>query len=132
MIRSVFIIIFSFILLIGCSAQSTGWRPTVDTYGDPRAQYISQDERECQHLASQSAGGSTSGETARGAGTGALGGAAVGAIIGAIAGNAGTGAAIGAATGAFGGGGYRGLSSNERYKGAYKNCMRTRGPRVVD
>jgi uncharacterized protein YcfJ len=132
MIRSVFIIISSFILLIGCSAQSTGWRPTIDTYGDPRAEYISQDERECQYLASQSAGGSTAGETAKGAGGGALGGAALGSIIGAIAGNAGAGAAIGAATGAFGGGAYRGLSSNEQYKSAFRNCMRNRGHRVLD
>ena len=118
-------------VLSACSAQYTGWRPTVDTYGDPRAQYLYQDERDCEALAKRAAG-STSGETATGAGLGALGGAAAGAIIGAIAGNAGAGAAIGAASGALGGGAYRGLSSNDRYKSAYINCMRDRGHKVVN
>jgi hypothetical protein len=119
------------LVLAACSAQYTGWRPTVDTYGDPRAQYLYQDERDCEALAKR-ASGSTPGETATGAGLGALGGAAAGAIIGAIAGNAGAGAAIGAASGALGGGAYRGLSSNERYRSAYINCMRDRGHKVIN
>ena len=122
--------LFAF-LLSACSAQHTGWRPTVDTYDDPRAKYLYQDERDCEALAKR-ASGSTAGETATGAGVGALGGAAAGAIIGAIAGNAGAGAAIGAASGALGGGAYRGLSSNEQYKSAYINCMRDRGHKVIN
>ncbi|MGH8604766.1 MAG: hypothetical protein ACREXR_18865, partial [Gammaproteobacteria bacterium] len=41
--------------LTGCAAQS-GWAPTVDTYGDTRAQYISADTAECQALAQRAAG----------------------------------------------------------------------------
>ncbi len=130
-VQPVYLILFSIVLLIGC-AQSSGWTPTVDTYGDPRAQYITQDERECKYLATQAADGSTTGQTARGAGEGAIGGAALGAIIGAIAGNAGAGAAIGAASGAFAGGAYRGISSDDKYKNAYANCMRNRGHNVID
>ncbi len=126
------LVLLSSVVMLGCSAQSTGWKPTIDTYGDPRAQYISQDERECQSLASQAAGGSTTNETAEGTGFGALIGAAAGAAIGAIAGSAGTGAAIGAVAGGFGGGAYKGLSSNDKYKNAFKNCMRHRGHRVID
>jgi Glycine-zipper domain len=122
--------LFAF-LLSACSAQYTGWRPTIDTYDDPRAKYLYQDELDCQALAKRAAG-STPGKTAEGAGFGALGGAAAGAIIGAIAGDAGLGAAIGAASGALGGGAYRGLSSNEQYKSAYINCMRDRGHKVIN
>ena len=34
----------------GCASQS-GWTPTVDTYGNSRAQYLSQDLAECKALA---------------------------------------------------------------------------------
>jgi uncharacterized protein YcfJ len=129
--RPLIVMTLSAFFLFGCSAQSTGWRPTVDTTGSPRAQYLSQDERECEALARQ-AGGSTAGETARGAGTGALGGAATGAVIGAIAGNAGMGAAIGATAGALGGGAFRGVNSNQRFRSAFTNCMRQRGHRVIN
>jgi outer membrane lipoprotein SlyB len=117
------------ILLSACASQG-GWTPTVDTYNDPNAYRINQDMVECQQLASQASGG-TAKETAIGAGTGAALGAATGAIIGAFTGSAGTGAALGAATGALGGGAYKGIDTEDRYKSAYNNCMSGRGHKVV-
>ena len=116
-------------LLSGCYSYG-GYQPTVDTYNDPNAYRMNQDMAECKQLASQSSGG-TAKETAIGAGTGALIGAAGGAIVGAFTGNPGMGAAIGAAGGGFGGGAYKGLSSEDKYKSAYNNCMSNRGHRVV-
>ena len=129
-IRSVSVSVVSSFLLLGC-AQTSQWSPTVDTYGDPRAQYLSQDEAECKALAERAAG-STAQQTGEGALFGGLLGAAAGAAIGAAVGSAGTGAAIGAATGGFGGGAYKGMSSNEEYKSAYVNCMRRRGHNVIE
>jgi outer membrane lipoprotein SlyB len=88
------------VALAGCAAQS-GWTPTVDTYGDTRAQYISGDIAECQALA-QRAGGSAPEEAGKSALLGGLVGAAAGAAIGAVFGSAGTGAAVGAAAGGIG------------------------------
>ena len=116
-------------LLSGCYSAG-GWTPTVDTYNDPNAYRINQDMADCKQIASQASGG-TAKESAIGAGTGALLGAAGGAIIGAFAGSAGTGAAIGAATGGLGGGAYKGLSTEDKYKNAYNNCMVNRGHKVV-
>jgi outer membrane lipoprotein SlyB len=116
-------------LISGCYSYG-GWQPTVDTYNDPNAYRINQDIAECKQLASQASGGTTK-ETAIGAGTGALIGAAGGAIVGAFTGNPGAGAAIGAAAGGFGGGAAKGLSTEEKYKNAYNNCMSGRGHRVV-
>jgi outer membrane lipoprotein SlyB len=116
-------------LLSGCYSYG-GYQPTVDSYNDPNAYRINQDMAECKQLASQASGGAAK-ETAIGAGTGAALGAATGAIIGAFTGSAGTGAAIGAATGGLGGGAYKGLSTDERYRNAYNNCMSGRGHRVV-
>jgi outer membrane lipoprotein SlyB len=116
-------------LLSGCYSYG-GWTPTVDTYNDPNAYRMNQDMAECKQIASQASGGAVK-ETAIGAGTGAALGAAAGALIGAFTGSAGTGAAIGAATGGLGGGAYKGLSTDERYKNAYNNCMSNRGHQVV-
>ena len=77
----------------GCVNQNT-WVPTVDTYGDPNAWRLSQDEAQCRQLAMQ-ASGSTVKKTAEGVGIGGLLGAAAGAAIGAAAGDPGMGAAIG-------------------------------------
>ena len=95
-------------LLSGCYSYG-GWTPTVDTYNDPNAYRMNQDMAECKQIASQASGGAVK-ETAIGAGTGA---------------------AIGAATGGLGGGAYKGLSTDERYKNAYNNCMSNRGHQVV-
>lgn len=116
-------------LLSGCYSYG-GYQPTVDTYNDPNAYRINQDMAECQQLASQASGGTVK-ESAIGAGTGAALGAATGAIIGAFTGSAGTGAALGAATGALGGGAYKGIDTEDRYKSAYNNCMSGRGHKVV-
>lgn len=117
------------ILLTACASQG-GWTPTVDSYNDPNAYRINQDMTECKQLASQASGG-TATETAVGAGTGALIGAAGGAIVGAFAGSPGTGAAIGAAAGGFGGGAYKGVSAEDKYKSSFNNCMSGRGHKVV-
>jgi len=118
------------IVFSGCASQS-GWTPTVDTYGDPRAQYLTQDENECRAIA-QRASGYTPQEVAKGAVVGGLLGAAAGAAIGAALGNPGKGAAVGAATGGFGGGTSQGMGAEARYKQVFRNCMRNRGHNVLD
>ncbi|MGH8614622.1 MAG: glycine zipper family protein [Gammaproteobacteria bacterium] len=116
-------------VLAGCAAQS-GWTPTVDTYGDTRAQYVSRDTAECQALA-QRAAGSAPAEAGKSALLGGLVGAAAGAAIGAVFGRAGTGAAVGAAAGGIGTGASAASSSDAAYKRAFNDCMRNRGHRVL-
>ena len=117
-------------LLLSACAPQTGWRPQVDTYNDRNAYRLEQDMNECAQLADQSTG--VAKDAAIGTGVGALVGAAGGAAVGAIAGNAGTGAAIGAAAGGIGGGAHQGYQANERYKNAYKSCLRQRGHNVLN
>ncbi len=128
--KSVLITLTVAILLTGCASQS-GWTPAVDTYGDPRAQYLTQDEYECRSIA-QRASGYTPQEVAKGAIVGGLLGAAAGAAIGAALGNPGKGAAVGAATGGFGGGTKQGLEAEAKYKQVFRNCMRNRGHNVLE
>ena len=115
--------------LAGCVNQNT-WTPTVDTYGDPNAWRLSQDEAQCRQLAMQSSGGSVK-KTAEGVGIGGLLGAAAGAAIGAGAGSPGMGAAIGAAAGGFGGGAYEGFDTSAAFKTAFNQCLSERGHRVI-
>lgn len=117
------------LLVVGC-AQTTGWRPTVDTYNDRNAYRLDQDMHECQQLATNAA--SSFKETATGAAVGGLIGAAGGAAIGAVTGNAGKGAAIGAAAGGIGGGAKQGIGSDDSYKNAYRSCLRQRGHTVLN
>src|SRR5215467_428755 len=105
-----------------CVSQTT-WRPTVDTYGSSRAQFVTRDEQECRQLAMQ-VSGSTTEQAARGAVGGGLLGAAAGAAIGAVAGSPGRGAAIGAATGGIGAGAVRGVQSNQDFQRVFTQCMR--------
>jgi hypothetical protein len=56
-------------------------------------------------------------------------GAAVGGLLGAAGG---AGAAIGAVTGGLGGGAFEGITSEERFKHAFRACMRERGYTVLD
>ena len=119
----------SVIVLAGCESKSQ-WSPTVDTYGNSRAQYLSQDMEECRALA-RSASGDTTEETVRGAGFGAMAGAAGGAIIGAMVGRPGRGAVLGAAAGAAGGGVYSSTQTEQQFKQAFTNCMRERGHNVI-
>lgn len=113
----------------GC-ASTTGWTPTVDTYGDPNAARLSADMAECQNIAKQASGWSPA-EAGKGAAVGGLLGAAAGAAIGAATGSPGKGAAIGAAAGGLGGGAYKGATAEDNYKRAYKDCLRNRGHKVV-
>ncbi len=116
--------------LAGCASQ-TGWRPTVDPYNNPNAYRIDQDIYECRQLAHQASGG-VGQETAIGAGVGGLLGGATGAVAGAFAGRPGRGAAIGAAAGGLLGGAKQGFESEDRFKRAYRNCMRNRGHSIID
>ncbi|NIQ02343.1 MAG: hypothetical protein GWM98_19725 [Nitrospinaceae bacterium] len=128
--RIFWILLIAAFLFTGCASQ-TGWRPTVDAYNDPNAANIERDMQECQRLAEQASGG-TAKETGKGALVGGAIGAAAGAAIGAAVGSPGKGAAIGAAAGGIGGGTKEGLSAEEQYKRAFKNCMRNRGHNVVN
>ena len=118
------------VLTAGCSTQST-WTPTVDTYDNSRAQYLSRDLGECRELATRSSG-SAEGETAKGVAGGALIGAAAGALIGVAVGSPGAGAAIGATAGGAGGGVYKAATTDDQFKASYRRCMRQRGHNVVD
>ncbi len=117
-------------LLAGCESTSQ-WSPTVDTYGNSRAQYLSGDMEECRALA-RSASGDTTEETVRGAGIGAFAGAAGGAILGAMVGSPARGAALGAAAGGIGGGAIMSERTEEQFKQEFSNCMRERGHNVIN
>ena len=125
-----FVIFVSVSLLAGCASQSQ-WSPTVDTYGNSRAQYLSRDMEECRSLA-RSASGGTGEQAAKGAGIGGLAGAAGGALIGTMVGRPGRGAVLGAAAGAAGGGVYSGTRTEQQFKQAFSNCMRQRGHNVIN
>jgi len=124
------VMMVSMFLFVGCASQG-GYQPTVDSYGDPNAGRIQQDQAECQQLAKQSSG-DTATEAGKGALVGGLIGAAAGAAIGAAVGSPGTGAMVGAAAGGLGGATKEGLSAEEQYKRAFQNCMRNRGHNVID
>lgn len=117
------------VVVAGCAAQNT-WSPTIDTFGNSRAQYTSRDMEECRALARQ-ASGSAGGEAARAAVTGGAVGAAGGAAIGAILGNAGKGAALGAVVGGIGRGSQQASASEANFQRAFSNCMRARGHNVL-
>lgn len=117
------------LIATGCATYG-GYQPVVDTYNDPNAYRLQQDQQECSMLAKEAA--STGTEAAKGVAGGALLGAAAGAAIGAVAGNPGGGAAIGAAAGGLGGGTYQGYDADNQYKRAYINCLRNRGHNVVN
>ncbi len=123
-------------LLAGCATTSqTQWTPTVDTYGNSRAQYLSRDMEECRALALRTSG--TTGEQAtQGAVSGGLLGAAGGAAIGGVAGGswsgAGTGAALGAVAGALAGGVSRSSQAEKQFRQAFQNCLRQRGHNVIN
>lgn len=116
-------------LAAGAAAQT--WTPTIDTYGNARAQYVSRDMWECRGLAEQSSG-STGGQAVRGAVRGGAVGAAGGAAVGAILGNAGRGAAIGGVAGGVGRGAQQASASEANFRRAFSNCMRARGHNVLD
>lgn len=118
------------VLCAGCTAQQQ-WRPTVDTYGSSRAQFVSRDMEECRSLAFQVSGDSTQ-QAARGAVTGGLVGAAAGAAIGSAFGSAGRGALVGGAAGGIGRGVQQASRAESSFQQAYANCMRQRGHNVLN
>ncbi len=120
-------------LLSGCATTSqTQWTPTVDTYGNSRAQYLSRDSEECRSLAMR-ASGSIGEQTTHGAVSsgllGAAGGAAIGGILG---GGVGRGAALGGVTGAMAGGVSSSAQTEAEFQRAFRNCMRQRGHNVIN
>ena len=123
-------------LLAGCATTSqTQWTPTVDTFGNSRAQYLSRDMEECRALATRTSG-TTGQQATRGAVQGGLLGAAGGAAIGGAAGGswsgAGTGAAIGAVAGSLVGGISRSREAEKKFQQAFRNCLRNRGHNVIN
>jgi len=130
MTRSKLIFTACCLTLTSACVSQTQWRPTVDTYGSSRAQYVTRDEWECRQLAMQASGSSTE-QAATGALFGGLLGAAGGAAIGAAAGSPGRGAAIGAAAGGIGTGVVRGVQSNQSFQRVFTQCMRNRGHTVL-
>lgn len=122
-------VIATAVIATGCATYG-GYEPVVDTYNDPNAYRLQQDQHECRMLAKEA--GSTGTESLKGGAVGALGGAAAGAALGAIIGNPGTGAAIGAASGGLGGAAYQGVDADNQFKRAYINCLRNRGHKVVN
>lgn len=135
MTRQLLVLSVGFSLLAGCATSQTQWTPTVDTYGNSRAQYLSRDTEECRAL-SMRASGSTGEQASKGAVSGGLLGAAGGAAIGGILGGSrkslGRGAALGAVTGALAGGTSRASQTEAQFKRAFNNCMRQRGHNVID
>jgi outer membrane lipoprotein SlyB len=128
-VRMRFVVAIGALVLAGCVNQNT-WTPTVDTYNDPNAWRLSQDEAQCRQLAMHASGSSLK-QTAEGTAIGGLLGAAAGAAIGAAAGVPGMGAAIGAAAGGFGGGGYESFETTDQFKNAFDQCLRERGHQVI-
>jgi hypothetical protein len=123
------IVVIALLFLVGC-AQTTGYRPVVDTYNDPRAAYLNQDAAQCEQIAKDNSG------VGRGVATdgltGALIGGATGAALGAVIGNPATGAAIGGTIGGLGGATKGGVEADQSYKRIFKNCLRGRGHNVLD
>jgi len=114
----------------GCKTQQP-WRPTVDTFGSSRAQYVDRDMEQCRQLAFQ-VSGSAPQQAVQGAVTGGLVGAAAGAAIGSAFGSAGRGAAVGAAAGGIGRGAQQASQSEQAFQRAFNNCMRQRGHNVLN
>jgi uncharacterized protein YcfJ len=106
--------------------------PVVDTSTSKQPERLSTDLAECRQLAIRASGWTPPATVIGGAlASGAI-GAAAGAAIGAALGDPGTGAAIGAAAGGISGGAQTGLTSQERFKSAFRTCLRNRGHAVVN
>ena len=130
MLVRIFVFVLLVVSFIGCASQS-GYRPTLDPYGDSRADRISQDLYECESLAHQASRGVGS-EAAKGGLVGGAIGALGGAILGGLSGNPGKGAIAGATVGSIGGATSQGVSADQRFINAYRNCMINRGHNVID
>ena len=117
------------IMVSGCASHG-GYRPTVDPYGDPRADHIGQDLYECEALAHQA--GRVGDESVKGALVGGGIGAVGGAILGGLSGHPVQGALVGATAGGLAGGVSQGMNADQRFIYAYRNCMSNRGHNVID
>ena len=113
----------------GCASHG-GYQPTVDPYGDPRADRISQDLYECEGLAYHASRVEES--SARGAIVGGGIGMIGGAILGGLSGRPVQGAMVGATIGGLTGGVSEGANADQRFMHAYRNCMANRGHNVID
>jgi hypothetical protein len=125
---------FAFLLVVvlvfsGCASHG-GYRPTVDPYGDPRADRIGQDLYECEGLAYHASrvGESTARGAIVGGGIGMIGGA----LLGGLSGRPVEGAMVGATAGGLAGGVSQGVNADQRFMHAYRNCMINRGHNVID
>ena len=123
------------VLLSSCATTSqTQWTPTVDTYGNSRAQYLTRDMEECRALATR-ASGTIREETTQGAVStgllGAAGGAALGGILSGSRSSVLGGAAAGAVIGGVAGGVKRSSEAEATFQRAFNNCMRGRGHNVL-
>jgi hypothetical protein len=124
----------AFLLLValifsGCASRG-GYRPTVDPYGDPRADRIGQDMYECESLAHQAS--RVGEESVKGAVVGGGIGMVGGLLLGAVTGRPVKGAMIGATAGGLTGGVSQGMNADQRFVHAYRNCMVNRGHNVID
>lgn len=124
----------AFLLLVvlifsGCASHS-GYRPTVDPYGDPRANRIGQDLYECETLAHRAS--RVEEESVKGAIVGGGIGMIGGAILGGLSGHPVQGAMVGATVGGLAGGVSQGANADQRFIHAYRNCMANRGHNVID
>lgn len=126
----VLVILLVVIFIFSGCASHGGYRPTVDPYGDPRADRIGQDLYECESLAHRAS--RVGEESAKGAlvggGIGMLGGA----LLGGLHGHPVQGAMVGATAGGLAGGVSQGMNADQRFVYAYRNCMRNRGHNVID
>jgi outer membrane lipoprotein SlyB len=113
----------------GCASQG-GYRPTVDPYGDPRADRIDQDLYECDGLAYQASHVEES--TAGGAIVGGGIGMVWGALVGGLHGRPIQGAMMGATVGGLAGGVSEGANADQRFVHVYRNCLINRGHKVID
>ncbi|MCF7984846.1 MAG: hypothetical protein K9L70_10620 [Thiohalocapsa sp.] len=123
-------------IVSGCaSTTQTQWTPTVDTYGNSRAQFLTRDTEECRALALQASGPTTE-QATQSAITRGLVGAATGAAVGAVLNQnnwrgARRGAAVGVATGALSGAYGTAAQTDAAFRRAFNSCMRQRGHTVI-
>ncbi len=137
MMKRLFVSVLCALAIAGCTTTSqTQWSPTVDTYGNSRAQYLTRDTEECRALAMQ-ASGPTNQQAAQAAVMQGLLGAAAGAAVGAVVNRdnwrgARRGAAVGGAVGAIAGGMRTANESDAEFRRTFSNCMRRRGHNVLN
>jgi len=117
------------LIFSGCASHG-GYRPTVDPYGDARADRIGQDMYECEALAHQAS--RVGEESVKGAVVGGGIGMVGGLLLGAVTGRPVQGAMIGATAGGVAGGASQGMNADQRFVHAYRNCMINRGHNVID